>query len=94
RLNMAIARVSNSMESRMRRKSHVRFGERGGENHTEQSVNGVPAPTPHPTPSPDDVGVTRAIVQAGKLLDIDILDHLVIGHGRWVSLKERGLGFS
>ena len=51
-------------------------------------------PSGDPTPSPDDVAVTRAIVQAGKLLDIEILDHLVIGHSRWVSLKERGLGFS
>jgi DNA repair protein RadC len=50
-------------------------------------------PSGDPTPSPDDVAVTRAIVQAGKLLDIDVLDHLVIGQGRWVSLKERGLGF-
>jgi DNA repair protein RadC len=47
-----------------------------------------------PTPSPDDVVVTRAIVQAGKLLDVDVLDHMVIGQGRWVSLKERGLGFA
>jgi DNA repair protein RadC len=51
-------------------------------------------PSGDPTPSPDDVAVTRAIVQAGKLLDVDVLDHLVIGAGRWVSLKERGLGFS
>ncbi len=51
-------------------------------------------PSGDPTPSPDDVAVTRAIVQAGKLLDVDVLDHLVIGQGRWVSLKERGLGFS
>ncbi|MFM8320577.1 MAG: DNA repair protein RadC [Chloroflexota bacterium] len=50
-------------------------------------------PSGDPTPSPDDVALTRAIVQAGKLLDIDVLDHLVIGRGRWVSLKERGLGF-
>lgn len=50
-------------------------------------------PSGDPTPSPDDVAVTRAIVQAGKLLDVDVLDHLVIGQGRWVSLKERGLGF-
>jgi len=41
----------------------------------------------------DDVAVTRAIVQAGKLLDVDVLDRLVIGQGKWVSLKERGLGF-
>jgi len=51
-------------------------------------------PSGDPTPSPDDVAVTRAFVQAGKLLDIEILDHLVIGQGRYVSLKERGLGFS
>jgi DNA repair protein RadC len=51
-------------------------------------------PSGDPTPSPDDVAVTRAIVQAGKLLDIDVLDHLVIGQGRFVSLKERGLGFA
>jgi DNA repair protein RadC len=51
-------------------------------------------PSGDPTPSPDDVAVTRAIIQAGKLLDVDVLDHLVIGQGRWVSLKERGLGFS
>jgi DNA repair protein RadC len=51
-------------------------------------------PSGDPTPSPDDVAVTRAIVQAGKLLDIDVLDHLVIGQGKWVSLKERGLGFA
>ena len=51
-------------------------------------------PSGDPTPSPDDVAVTRAIVQAGKLLDIELLDHLVIGQGKWVSLKERGLGFN
>jgi len=52
-------------------------------------------PSGDPSPSPDDVAVTRAIVQAGKLLDISCLDHLVIGHGnKWVSLKERGLGFN
>lgn len=52
-------------------------------------------PSGDPTPSPDDVAVTRAMVQAGKLLDVDVLDHLVIGSNeRFVSLKERGLGFS
>lgn len=50
-------------------------------------------PSGDPTPSPDDVAVTRACVQAGKLLDVDVLDHLVIGQGRYVSMKERGLGF-
>jgi DNA repair protein RadC len=50
-------------------------------------------PSGDPTPSAEDVYVTRQIVEAGKLLNIDILDHLVIGQQRWVSLKERGLGF-
>ena len=52
-------------------------------------------PSGDPSPSPDDVNVTRAIVQAGGLLDIDVLDHLVIGEpGRFVSMKERQLGFN
>jgi DNA repair protein RadC len=51
-------------------------------------------PSGDPTPSPEDVALTRQIIQAGKLLDIEVLDHLVIGHGKFVSLKERGLAFS
>jgi len=42
-----------------------------------------------PTPSPDDVAVTRAIVQAGKLLDIDVLDRLVIGTGSGFRCRKR-----
>ena len=50
-------------------------------------------PSGDPTPSPEDVAVTRQIADAGKLLDVEVLDHLIIGHQRFVSLKERGLGF-
>lgn len=51
-------------------------------------------PSGDPSPSSEDVAVTREIVEAGKLLGIELLDHLVIGSsGRWVSLRERGLGF-
>jgi DNA repair protein RadC len=50
-------------------------------------------PSGDPTPSPEDVIVTGRIVEGGKLLDIEVLDHLIIGQGRFVSLKERGLGF-
>lgn len=51
-------------------------------------------PSGDPTPSPEDVAVTQEIVKAGKILDIDVLDHLVIGAPpKFVSLKERGLGF-
>jgi DNA repair protein RadC len=51
-------------------------------------------PSGDPTPSPEDVAVTRQIIDAGKLLDIEVLDHLVIGRGRYVSMRERGLGFA
>jgi DNA repair protein RadC len=50
-------------------------------------------PSGDPTPSPEDVSLTRSIVEAGKILDIEVLDHLVIGKNRFVSLKARGLGF-
>jgi DNA repair protein RadC len=50
-------------------------------------------PSGDPSPSPEDINVTRQIVQAGKLLDVDVLDHIVIGRNRYVSLKQRGLGF-
>jgi len=51
-------------------------------------------PSGDPTPSPEDVAVTKQIVKAGKLLDVEVLDHLIIGRQRFVSLKERGLGFN
>ena len=51
-------------------------------------------PSGDPTPSPEDVAVTRDLAAAGKLLGIELLDHLIIGNGgRFTSLKERGLGF-
>jgi DNA repair protein RadC len=50
-------------------------------------------PSGDPAPSTEDIVLTRAVVQAGKLLDIDVLDHIVIGKMKFVSMKERGLGF-
>lgn len=50
-------------------------------------------PSGDPTPSPEDVILTNRIVRAGKLLNIEVLDHIVLGHQRFVSLKEQGLGF-
>ncbi|MBU0493498.1 MAG: DNA repair protein RadC [Chloroflexi bacterium] len=51
-------------------------------------------PSGDPSPSPEDVALTREVVQAGNYLSIDVLDHIVIGRGgRWLSLKEKGLGF-
>jgi len=48
-------------------------------------------PSGDPEPSDDDLALTRRLVQAGILLGIEVLDHLVIGHGGYVSLKSRGL---
>ena len=50
-------------------------------------------PSNDPTPSPEDVRVTEMLVEAGKLLDVQVLDHVILGRNRYVSLKERGLGF-
>ena len=46
------------------------------------------------TSSPEDVLITQQIIEAGKLLDVDVLDHLVIGQGRYCSMREKGLGFA
>ncbi len=46
-------------------------------------------PSGDPTPSPEDMLVTQQCVEAGKVLDIEFLDHVVIGNPYWVSLKER-----
>jgi DNA repair protein RadC len=51
-------------------------------------------PSGDATPSPEDVLVTRQAVDAGALLDVGVLDHLIITKGRFTSLRERGLGFS
>ena len=52
-------------------------------------------PSGDPTPSGADVSITRDLVEAGKLLGMELLDHLVIGSGqRFVSMKEAHLGFS
>lgn len=46
-------------------------------------------PSGDPTPSPEDIAVTEQLVQAGKVLDIELVDHLVIGNHKYVSLKEQ-----
>lgn len=51
-------------------------------------------PSGDPSPSPEDIAVTREIVSAGSLLDIEVLDHIIIGKNRFISLKSKGLGFA
>jgi DNA repair protein RadC len=48
-------------------------------------------PSGHPDPSPDDLALTRRLCEAGRIVGVDVLDHLVVGHGRYVSLRERGV---
>ena len=50
-------------------------------------------PSGDATPSPDDLHVTAETLAAARLLDIDLLDHLVIGHDAYVSLRDRGVAF-
>ena len=51
-------------------------------------------PTGDPEPSYEDVRVTSMAHEAGQLLDITLLDHIIVGNAAWVSLKEKGLGFT
>lgn len=50
-------------------------------------------PSGDPSPSPEDMAVTRNLVEAGRMLDIPVLDHIVIGCGKFVSMREQGMGF-
>jgi DNA repair protein RadC len=50
-------------------------------------------PSGDPSPSPDDLHLTAEALAAGRLLDIEVLDHLVIGHDAFVSLRDRGVAF-
>lgn len=50
-------------------------------------------PSGDPTPSPDDLHLTAEALAAGRLLDIDLLDHVVIASGGYVSLRDRGVAF-
>lgn len=47
-------------------------------------------PSGDPTPSPEDIQVTKRLVEVGKALDIPVLDHLIIGEPNWVSLRRLG----
>src|SRR5262249_13899445 len=47
-------------------------------------------PSGDPTPSPQDITVTKRLIEAGNILGIELSDHIIIGDGRWISLKEAG----
>lgn len=48
-------------------------------------------PSGDPTPSQEDIGLTRKLIDAGKILEIPVLDHIIIGDNKYVSLKEKGI---
>ncbi|MBA3873088.1 MAG: DNA repair protein RadC [Anaerolineae bacterium] len=50
-------------------------------------------PSGDPTPSPEDLELTHTLIAAGKLLDIQLLDHLIMGNNQWVSMKALGIAF-
>jgi len=50
-------------------------------------------PSGDPSPSPDDLHLTAESIAAGRLLDVPVLDHLIIGHDAYVSLRDRGISF-
>tara|TARA_Y100000310_G_scaffold224871_1_gene226746 strand:- start:171 stop:446 length:276 start_codon:yes stop_codon:yes gene_type:complete len=50
-------------------------------------------PSGDPTPSQEDIQITGQLIGAGKLLDVEVLDHVVVVQYGFISLKEKGLGF-
>ncbi len=48
-------------------------------------------PSGDPEPSRDDIETTKRLVEAGKIIGIEIFDHIIVGDDRYVSLKERGV---
>ncbi len=75
---------------------HVRVGEVFREAVRQSATSLILVhnhPSNDPTPSPEDVAITREVVLAGRLLDIGVLDHLVVGGDTYTSLRERGAGW-
>ena len=48
-------------------------------------------PSGDPSPSPDDVMLTRRLVDAGQVMGIDVVDHIIVGDGRWFSFRDASL---
>ena len=48
-------------------------------------------PSGEPEPSAEDIKVTKQILEVGKIMEIEVLDHLIIGNDSFVSLKEKGI---
>lgn len=77
--------------------AHVRMGELFKEAIRRNAAAIIVAhnhPSGDPTPSPEDIRFTAQLVKAARVLDMTVLDHVVIGHQRYISLKEQGVAFT
>ncbi len=79
-VNMSVLRISEIYREAIIRNSPALIV---AHNHPSGDTN----------PSPEDIDMTRALIAAGELLDIQLVDHLIIGQSGWHSLREMGLGF-
>ena len=50
-------------------------------------------PSGNPMPSKEDILITKRLIEAGKLIGIELLDHIILGDNRYISLKESGYAF-
>jgi DNA repair protein RadC len=48
-------------------------------------------PSGDPVPSPDDVDITKRLVAAGQVMGIHVVDHVILGDGRWFSFRDAGI---
>jgi hypothetical protein len=75
----------------MRGNSHVRFGKRDGRTRALEDVYDAPVPTSRDaTPSQEDRVLTKRLREAGELLGITLLDHLILGEARHFSFADDG----
>ena len=74
------------------RASSLRASVRVGTSHAAASVILIHNhPSGDPTPSAEDRAVTRQMIAAGEVVGIEVLDHIVVGEGRYVSFAEAGM---
>ncbi|BBB89755.1 MAG TPA: DNA repair protein RadC [Methylomusa anaerophila] len=90
--NQVIARSTISIGSLNASIVHPRELFREAITHSAASVILVHNhPSGDPTPSQEDIALTKKLIEAGLLLDISVLDHVIIGDGKYVSFKEKGI---
>ena len=79
-----VTRSKTALERRQRTSICRKLGENEHSQHEHTHFH----PSGDPTPSEEDIETTKQLVAAGRVLDIGLVDHLIIGHQRFISLKE------